>query len=116
MSLSDDLRPGGGAMSCHTGNCDCAEIDDGETCDCDCHDPIQDQLPPRQGSGPPIWELVIVDMVGRDMVGRERYGRPLQANNGRDSLVDAYQEALDLCVYLRQAIEERNKEASDDER
>lgn len=33
--------------------------------------------------------------------------RPLQAHNGRDPLVDAYQEALDLVVYLRQAIEER---------
>jgi hypothetical protein len=29
-------------------------------------------------------------------------------NNGRDSLMDAYQEALDLVMYLRQAIEERN--------
>ena len=35
------------------------------------------------------------------------HGTPLQAHNGRDPLVDAYQEALDLAVYLRQAIEER---------
>jgi hypothetical protein len=46
-------------------------------------------------------------MVARDHVGRARYGTPLQAHNGRDALVDAYQEALDLVVYLRQAIEER---------
>lgn len=26
----------------------------------------------------------------------------------KDALVDAYHEALDLCAYLRQAIEERN--------
>jgi hypothetical protein len=32
---------------------------------------------------------------------------PLRAHNGRDALVDAYQEALDLCVYLRQVIQER---------
>jgi len=50
---------------------------------------------------------VIDDMQKRDVVGRERYGTPLQATNGRDALVDAYQEALDLVVYLRQAIEER---------
>jgi hypothetical protein len=51
---------------------------------------------------------VIADMHERDQVGRERYGTPLQAHNGRDALVDAYQEALDLVVYLRQAIEERD--------
>ena len=33
---------------------------------------------------------------------------PLQAFNGRDSLKDAYEEALDLCVYLRTAIYEKD--------
>jgi hypothetical protein len=33
-------------------------------------------------------------------VGRQRYGTFLYPDNGRDSLVDAYQEALDLPVYL----------------
>lgn len=55
----------------------------------------------------PIWELVIEDINARDHVGRKKYGTPLQANNGRDALIDAYQEALDLVVYLRQEIEER---------
>lgn len=55
----------------------------------------------------PVWELVIEDMKARDQFGREKYKTPLQAHNGRDFLVDAYQEALDLCVYLRGAIEER---------
>jgi len=69
------------------------------------------QPDPILNESTPIWELVISDMKERDNVGRERYGVPLQANNGRDALVDAYQEALDLVVYLRQAIEERsNKE------
>lgn len=54
-----------------------------------------------------MWELVIEDMRERDQVGRRRYGTPLQAHNGRRALVDAYQEALDLVVYLRQEIEER---------
>lgn len=66
------------------------------------------QPAPTSNDSVPIWELVITDMKERDAVGRERYGTPLQANNGRDALVDAYQEALDLAVYLRQAIEERN--------
>jgi hypothetical protein len=57
---------------------------------------------------PPIWDLVIDDMQERDKIGRERYGRPLTAFNGRDSLQDAYEEALDLAVYLRQLIYERD--------
>ena len=69
---------------------------------------MEDQPHPKAAAGPPIWELVIADMRERDRVGRERYGTPLQANNGRDALVDAYQEALDLAVDLRQAITERD--------
>lgn len=81
---------------------------------------IQDQPPPVQNASVPIWELVIkdcdtmiradeeralliADMRERHRIGCERYGTPLQANNGRDALVDAYQEALDLCAYLKQA-------------
>lgn len=67
---------------------------------------INDQPPPTHNQSKPIWELVVEDMKQRDQVGRERYGTPLQAHNGRDALIDAYQEALDQCVYLRQAIEE----------
>lgn len=56
----------------------------------------------------PIWDLVIDDMRERDRKGRISYGTPLLVNNGRDALQDAYEEALDLCAYLKQAIEERN--------
>lgn len=62
---------------------------------------------PEATSGPAVWDLVIADMRERDHVGRAKYGVPLQAGNGRDNLVDAYQEALDLAVYLRAEIEER---------
>ena len=54
-----------------------------------------------------ILPLVIADLRARDVAGRKKYGTTLQTNNGRDALVDAYQEALDLAMYLRQAIEER---------
>jgi len=54
----------------------------------------------------PVWNLVIADMRERNREGRKKYGTPLQAGNGRNALVDAYQEALDLAVYLRQLIEE----------
>lgn len=65
--------------------------------------------PPPTGEGTPITELVIEDLRRRNEAGTAKYGTPLRANNGRDPLVDAYQEALDLCQYLRQAIEERRK-------
>ena len=68
---------------------------------------MSEQPDPTPNASRPIWELVIEDMHARDHVGRQRYGTPLQAHNGRDVLRDAYEEALDLCVYLRQAIEER---------
>lgn len=59
--------------------------------------------------GVEITPLVIADLKARSAVGKERYGRTLNAFNGRDMLVDAYQEALDLCVYLRGELEERGE-------
>src|SRR5438094_7468373 len=59
------------------------------------------------GSGLCVWDLVIQDMQARDAEGTRRYGTALRTHNGRDALVDAYQEALDLVVYLRQALVER---------
>lgn len=54
-----------------------------------------------------IQTLVMRDMASRREHGIQTYGMALQAHNGRDALQDAYEEALDLCMYLRQAIEER---------
>lgn len=71
-------------------------------------DLIKEQQPPVKSSGD-VWLLVLADMEKRRKHGIEKYGVPVQPFNGRDPLVDAYQEALDLCVYLRQAIEERKK-------
>ena len=45
-------------------------------------------------------------MEERKRIGIKKFGTPLQAHNGRDALVDAYQEILDTAVYLRQRIEE----------
>ena len=66
------------------------------------------QPSPADSPHPAVWPLVIADMAERDRLGRARYGTPLRPHNGRDALVDAYQEALDLCAYLRQAIYERD--------
>lgn len=46
------------------------------------------------------------ELAERKRIGLERYGTLLQAGNGRDALVDAFQESLDLVVYLRQALAE----------
>lgn len=67
-----------------------------------------EQPAPTPNDQPAVWDLVLADMHARDAVGRERYGTPLQPHNGRDALKDAYAEALDLCVYLRQTIFERD--------
>ena len=67
-----------------------------------------EQPAPVANDKPAVWPLVIMDMASRDQVGRARYGVPLQPHNGRDALRDAYEEALDLCAYLRQAIMERD--------
>lgn len=66
------------------------------------------QQAPTPNSGQDVWLLVIAEMEERRQFGLKKYGQPVRAFNGRDPLVDAYQEALDLCVYLRQAIAERD--------
>lgn len=74
----------------------------------------QQPLPAQAaGQGIPIWDLVIADMKARDEVGRRRYGTRLLPHNGRVALVDAYQEALDMAVYLRQELLERAEQQID---
>ena len=50
---------------------------------------------------------VLEDFKRRAETGKAQYGTYLETHNGRDALIDAYQEALDLCMYLKQAIMER---------
>jgi hypothetical protein len=75
---------------------------------------IKDQPAPDGGWGN-VQALVRADLEERERIGVERYGSPLRLFNGRDALVDAYQEAMDLTVYLRQAITERNFSPSGDD-
>ena len=60
-----------------------------------------------KGSGNPILGMVLADLTNRALEGKEKYGEPLKAHNGRNALWDAYQEALDLAMYLRQLIQEQ---------
>jgi len=57
-----------------------------------------------------VLPLVLNDLKARAVSGCIKYGTMLQSHNGRDALMDAYQEALDLAMYLRQAIAERDGE------
>ena len=65
------------------------------------------QPPPTRGKLTVI-DYVLADMAERAAMGVIKHGMPLQTHNGRDALWDAYQEAMDLCMYLRQAILERD--------
>lgn len=57
----------------------------------------------RTGNSSFAVEYVIPDMEKRHQKGLESYGVALQPHNGRDALLDAYEEALDMAVYLKQA-------------
>jgi len=63
--------------------------------------------PTPNGDGADVARLVQQDIEKRAEEGRRKYGERLTTGNGRNALVDAYQEALDLCMYLRQQIEEQ---------
>jgi hypothetical protein len=61
---------------------------------------------PRSGRSdlPQVHELVAADLMARRDLGVRRYGVALQPFNGRSALRDAYEEALDLAVYLASAL------------
>lgn len=73
----------------------------------DVRDPSRDQQLPEVNNQPFIQNLVIEDIRERMEHGKRKYGTALQAGNGRNMLQDAYEEALDLCVYLKGALEEK---------
>lgn len=50
---------------------------------------------------------VIAELEERREFGLKKYETLLQANNGRNAVRDALDEALDLVVYMRQIIAER---------
>ena len=59
------------------------------------------QSPPTESRHIPIVWLVTHDLERRAAEGRVKYGTLLRGFNGHDALTDAYQEALDLVMYLR---------------
>lgn len=67
-----------------------------------------DKEPMPHGKGVSVFDLVRKDLTSRENYGIVTYGEPLTTDNGRDALADAYQELLDLVLYLRQHLEERD--------
>jgi hypothetical protein len=54
-----------------------------------------------------VQDALIAAIEERKQLGISRYGRPLETHNGRDALQDAWEEAVDLAVYLTQVRMER---------
>lgn len=63
--------------------------------------------PDPRGAGDVVLGLVLKDLIDRSEMGRSKYGTLLRTGNGRDALWDAYQEVLDLAMYLRQELREQ---------
>lgn len=59
-----------------------------------------------------IATMVMRDIEARANVGQAKYGERLHPFNGRCALLDAYQEALDLAMYLRQRLYEEENQQS----
>ncbi len=66
------------------------------------------QPDPKQGEQV-IVDVVLADIRERAETGKRKYGTYLETNNGRNPLWDAYQEAIDLAMYLRQALLEQER-------
>jgi hypothetical protein len=54
-----------------------------------------------------VTDAVIEDMRLRRETGVRKYGVELLTHNGRDPLLDVYQELLDAVVYTKQCLIER---------
>ena len=55
-----------------------------------------------------VWNQVILDIRKREQTGVLRYGKYLTKYTPEDTLNHAYNEALDLVVYLRTELIKRN--------
>lgn len=67
--------------------------------------------PERTKYSQSVTDAVVKDLQDRREHGKAKYGTELMSHNGRDAMVDAYQEALDLVMYFKQALMERDSRA-----
>lgn len=71
-----------------------------------------DPIPGKQS----VTQAVITDLRQREQVGIRRYGRTLETFNGRNALIDAYEEVLDLAQYIKQVLMEDDALRAENER
>ena len=79
-----------------------------DLCDCGSFTAAAKPEPKPTGNGEIVLNEVIKDLLDRSKEGEKKYGTLLKTNNGRNALMDAYQEALDLCMYLKQCLMENS--------
>lgn len=64
--------------------------------------------PERSKSSQSVTDAVIADLHARREYGVGKYGVELLTFNGRDVLLEIYQEQLDALLYTKQALMERD--------
>lgn len=66
---------------------------------------------PKKGKAKHTVDMVIADLKERKKAGKKKYGVAHQWDNGRNHILDAYEESLDQTVYLRAELEKRKHNA-----
>jgi hypothetical protein len=72
------------------------------------HTATKKQPKPKRNKHPIIGLMTIGDMMARMLAGKKKYGTYLQPYNGRDTLLDLYEELLDAAIYCRTLMYERD--------
>lgn len=72
-------------------------------------DPATDQRLPEGGKRE-VQQALIDAIASRRDLGIRKYGQPVMTHNGRNPLRDAWEEAIDLVVYLTQMMLESGEE------
>jgi hypothetical protein len=64
--------------------------------------------PAPTGNGAVVLDAVLEDFRVRGEMGLKKYGTKLRTFNGRNALVDLYQELQDACLYAKQRLMEED--------
>lgn len=75
----------------------------------DVRDPETDQPAPQPG-GYPVQAVLIEALKQRMEFGLKKYGTPLETHNGRNPLLDMWEEMLDMVSYFTQFVLEQGVE------
>lgn len=60
--------------------------------------------PAPKGTGKKVINEVVMDLKARSCMGEKKYGTPLRTFNGRNAMMDLYQELLDSVMYAKQVL------------